>query len=343
LEFQVYGAGNHLLREEVQAQIRKLILTNGLHPGQPIVIDQLSRKLGVSHTPIREALAMLQHDGLVQLRLYGHPRVAEIEPFDVRGVWQMRMLLEGWAIKKATLTLPDDELDRMEGMLRRAGQEAGLTRFDSHLESDVALHGMILRSIENNLFARPSQLVSDQSIVLMSIHSLFILVELGRVLGPGINISTVIIGVVTWMGTARLVRAEILSLKEQDFVIAAGSIGAPSTRSLIRHLLPDVIATIAVSATLRVGQGIIMEAALSLPELGAQLPASTWGSIPSQAQGYLRDALWIAFFPCFLILITVLCVNSRRWPARHQGSARPPLSSTGLPMHTVRQRVRRCR
>jgi peptide/nickel transport system permease protein len=144
---------------------------------------------------------------------------------------------------------------------------------------------------------------------LMSIPTLFILIVLGRVLGPSINITTVIIGVLAWMGTARLVRAEILSLKEQDFVIAAGSIGAPSTRILIRHLLPNVVAIIVVSATLMVGQAIIMEAALSFLGLGVQPPTATWGNMLSRAQGYLRDAPWIAFFPGFLILITVLCVN----------------------------------
>ena len=151
------------LRVQVQAQIRQLILTNGLHPGQPIVIDQLVREFGVSHTPIREALAMLQHDGLVQLRPYGHPKVAEIEPSDIREVWQMRMLLEGWAVKKATPILQDAELDQMEGALQHAGQDAELGRYESHLASDVALHEMILRSTHNSLFDRLSQLVSDQS------------------------------------------------------------------------------------------------------------------------------------------------------------------------------------
>jgi len=144
---------------------------------------------------------------------------------------------------------------------------------------------------------------------LMSIPTLFILIVLGRILGPSITITTIIIGALAWMSTARIVRAEILSLKEQDFVLAARAMGVQPTRILIRHLLPNVVAPIVVSATLRVGQSIIWEASLSFLGLGVQPPTATWGTMLTRAQGYLRDAPWIAFFPGFLILITVLCVN----------------------------------
>lgn len=157
------------LREQVQAQIRNLILTNSLRPGQPLIIDQVAKNLGVSHTPVREALAMLQYDGLVRMRPYGHPRVAEIEISDIHEVCEMRIVLEGWAIRKATLTLPDRALDEMEGILDRARQDAEGSRFDSHLASDLAIHGMILRSSENKLFNRLAQVVSDRSIRIRSL------------------------------------------------------------------------------------------------------------------------------------------------------------------------------
>lgn len=144
---------------------------------------------------------------------------------------------------------------------------------------------------------------------LMSIPTLFILIVLGRVLGPSIAIITVILGGLAWMGTARIIRAEILSLKEQDFVLAARATGVPSGRILVRHLIPNVIAPIVVSATLGVGQAIIMEASLSFLGLGVQPPTATWGSMLTRAQGHLRNAPWIAVFPGLLILITVLCIN----------------------------------
>jgi len=152
------------LREQVRAQIRRLILTNRLLPGQAIVIDQLSNDLGVSHTPVREALAMLQYDGLVAMRPYENPRVAEVDESDVREVWHMRLLLEEWAIGRAALALSEETLDEIAVILDNAYREAELGRYDAHLESDIALHGLILEVTENKLFKRLADLVNDQSI-----------------------------------------------------------------------------------------------------------------------------------------------------------------------------------
>jgi peptide/nickel transport system permease protein len=144
---------------------------------------------------------------------------------------------------------------------------------------------------------------------LLSIPTLFILIVLSRVVGHSITMITVVIGVLSWMGVGRLVRAEVLSLKEQDFVLAARAIGVPSRRILIRHLLPNVVAPILVAATLGVGGAIMWEASLSFLGLGVQPPTATWGSMLYRAQRFLVDAPWIAIFPGLLILITVLCVN----------------------------------
>jgi DNA-binding GntR family transcriptional regulator len=152
------------LREEVRDQIKKLILTNHLHPGQPIVIDRLASELGISHTPVREALAMLEHEGLVEMRPYGNPQVAEIDASYVRNAWEMRLLLEGWAVRRSVLALPDEAFDEMERLLESARQDARQSRYDTHLQSDIAMHDMILQATDNKLFERVAQLVSDQSI-----------------------------------------------------------------------------------------------------------------------------------------------------------------------------------
>jgi DNA-binding GntR family transcriptional regulator len=157
------------LREQVHARIRQLILTNSLHPDQPLSIDWLSGELGVSHTPVREALAMLQHDGLVTMRPYEVPRVATIEVSDVREAWEMRLLLEGWAVSQASLTLPDDVLQEMADWLERARPDAERSLYAEHLQSDLALHEMILRAPGNRLFDRLAELVSDQSIRIRSL------------------------------------------------------------------------------------------------------------------------------------------------------------------------------
>jgi DNA-binding GntR family transcriptional regulator len=157
------------LREQVRVQIKQLILTNRMRPGQPIIIDRLASELGVSHTPVREALAMLQHDGLVEMHPYGNPRVAEIDDTDVGDVWEMRMLLEGWAVRKATPSLTKDDLDQIEDSLSCARRDALQGLYETHLESDIAMHDMILQAADNRLFNRLARLVGDRSIRIRSL------------------------------------------------------------------------------------------------------------------------------------------------------------------------------
>ena len=144
---------------------------------------------------------------------------------------------------------------------------------------------------------------------LLSIPSLFILIVVTQIIGKSIPIITVVIGVLSWMMVSRLVRANVLSLKEQDFVLAARGMGAAPSALLGRHIMPNALAPVIVAATLGVGQAIIMEASLSFLGLGVQQPTATWGNMLFRAQSYLVTAPWIAIFPGCLILITVLCVN----------------------------------
>lgn len=152
------------LREQVLVLIKQLILTNRLRPGQPIIIDRLAGELGVSHTPVREALAMLEHEGLVVTRPYGTPQVAKITSGDVRDAWEMRLLLEGWAVRKATSVLTDEDFDLFEESLTLARCEAKQGRYDGHLQSDVSMHNMIMQTAGNKLFDHLARLVGDQSI-----------------------------------------------------------------------------------------------------------------------------------------------------------------------------------
>jgi peptide/nickel transport system permease protein len=130
-----------------------------------------------------------------------------------------------------------------------------------------------------------------------------------QIIGKSIAIITVVIGALSWMTVSRIVRANVLSIREQDFVLAARGIGAQPASLLTRHILPNTLAPVIVSATLGVGQAIIMEASLSFLGLGVQQPTATWGNMLFRAQSYLVSAPWIAIFPGCLILITVLCVN----------------------------------
>lgn len=144
---------------------------------------------------------------------------------------------------------------------------------------------------------------------LLSIPTLFILIVLAKVIGQSVTVITVVLGSLSWMGVSRLVRANVFSLKEQDFVLASISIGARPGEILFRHIVPNTVAPIVVAATLGVGRAIILEAGLSFLGLGLQPPTASWGSMLSRAQSFLLDAPWMAIFPGLLILITVLCVN----------------------------------
>jgi len=124
-----------------------------------------------------------------------------------------------------------------------------------------------------------------------------------------IYLVVIVLGLTGWMDTARLVRGEILSLRQRDFVIAARSLGIGSGRIVARHLLPNAMAPVLVSATLMVGNVIQMEAGLSFLGLGVSPPTAAWGSMVADGLPYLVRAPWIALFPAAAIVVTVVAVQ----------------------------------
>jgi len=118
-----------------------------------------------------------------------------------------------------------------------------------------------------------------------------------------------IIGLTSWMGVARLVRAEFLSLKEREFVLAAKSIGASSFRIIFYHILPNALGPIFVSAILGIGNAILVESALSFLGIGIQPPSPSWGNMLTSGKDYLEVAWWLSLFPGVAILFTVLGFN----------------------------------
>jgi DNA-binding GntR family transcriptional regulator len=152
------------LREQAAAQIKELVLTNRLRPGQTLVIGELADYLGVSHTPVREALAMLEREGLVEMPPYGKPRVTRIEAKDVQDVWEMRLLLESAVIDEAVSKLPDQVLDDLDQGLTRARHNADDSDYNAHYQSDIALHRAIVECADNDLFLEIARQVEDRSI-----------------------------------------------------------------------------------------------------------------------------------------------------------------------------------
>ena len=118
-----------------------------------------------------------------------------------------------------------------------------------------------------------------------------------------------VIGLTSWMGLARLVRGEILSVRQEVYVEAVRALGAQNYSILLRHVLPQVIPTMIVNGTLGVANAILAESALSFLGVGVQPPAASWGNMLSGAQNYLYNAPWLAIYPGMLILLTVLAFN----------------------------------
>ena len=145
--------------------------------------------------------------------------------------------------------------------------------------------------------------------IMLCFPTFFLILAVIAFLKPSIWNIMIIIGLTSWMGVARLVRAEFLSLKERDFVLAAQAIGARDARIIFRHILPNAISPVLVSATLGVAGAILTESALSFLGIGVQPPTPSWGNMLIAGKQTLGTAWWLSVFPGLAILITVLGYN----------------------------------
>ena len=145
--------------------------------------------------------------------------------------------------------------------------------------------------------------------LMLCFPTLFLILAVIAVLGPSIWNIMVVIGVTGWMGVARLVRAEFLSLREREFVMAARALGASDARLIWRHLLPNALTPVMVSATLGVAGAILTESALSFLGLGVQPPTPSWGNILTMGKDNIEIAWWLSVFPGLAILVTVMSYN----------------------------------
>lgn len=132
---------------------------------------------------------------------------------------------------------------------------------------------------------------------------------LGRTFSGSVIVIVLIIGATSWMYLARIVRAEFLSIKENEYILAARATGTPTGQIIFQHILPNAIAPIVVSATLGVANAITLEAYISFLGLGVQPPTATWGNMLEGAYNYIETAPWLWIFPGTLIVLTVLSIN----------------------------------
>jgi len=145
--------------------------------------------------------------------------------------------------------------------------------------------------------------------LMLCFPAFFLILAVIAVLEPSIWNIMVVIGLTGWMGVARLVRAEFLSLREREFVTAARALGASDARLIMRHMLPNALAPVMVSATLGVAGAILTESALSFLGLGVQPPTPSWGNILTAGKDNIEIAWWLSVFPGLAILVTVMSYN----------------------------------
>jgi peptide/nickel transport system permease protein len=144
---------------------------------------------------------------------------------------------------------------------------------------------------------------------MLSIPRLLLLLLIAAVFGTSIGLIILLIGLTAWMNVARLVRATVLGLREQEFIAAARLVGAGDVRLIARHILPNAIGPVIVAGTLGVAGAILTESTLSYLGFGVQPPTPTWGNMLQNAQSEMYDAPWLAIFPGLLIFATIMSIN----------------------------------
>lgn len=168
------------------------------------------------------------------------------------------------------------------------------------------LIGIILGALAGYYGGRIDNLIMRFVDIMLCFPTFFLILAVIAILEPSITNIMIVIGITSWPGIVRLLRAEFLSLKEREFVAAARALGASDRRIIFRHILPNALAPVVVAATLGVAGAILTESALSFLGIGVQPPTPSWGNILTSGKAYIDLAWWLSLFPGIAILITVL-------------------------------------
>jgi peptide/nickel transport system permease protein len=171
--------------------------------------------------------------------------------------------------------------------------------------------------------------------LVLSVPRLFLALLLVALYRPSLVTTVGVLGVTSWMVAARLVRAEFLSLREREYVLAARAAGARSVRVGLLHVMPAALSPVLVEAALRVGDTILLEAALSFLGLGVQAPTPSWGNMVADGRGMLASAWWVSTLPGLAIALTVVALNLLADAARERWSARAAATGTAAARRTA--------
>ncbi len=187
----------------------------------------------------------------------------------------------------------------------------------------TAVLGLVLGLVAGYYGGLPDSLIMRVTEALLSIPLLFLLLVLSKFIGvnfPSVTlfgrefsgsvvIVILVLGFTGWMGLARIVRAQVLSLREQEFVVAARALGARDMQILFRHIMPNTLAPVIVYTTLGISNVILLEAYIGFLGTGVQPPTASWGNMIQRATEKIDTVWWMWFFPGMLILITVISIN----------------------------------
>jgi peptide/nickel transport system permease protein len=173
----------------------------------------------------------------------------------------------------------------------------------------ATLIGVILGAVSGYYGGWTDRFIMRFIDIMLSIPTFFLILAVIAFVGPSIWNIMLVIGLTSWMGVARLVRAEFLSIKEREFVLAARAVGAGDLRIIFRHILVNSMSPVFVSAVLGVAAAILVESALSFLGIGVQPPTPSWGNMLTLGKDNIEIAWWLSLFPGLAILFTVLGYN----------------------------------
>jgi peptide/nickel transport system permease protein len=169
------------------------------------------------------------------------------------------------------------------------------------------LIGVALGLISGYYGGRVDDLITWIVTTLSSVPTLFLLLIAAAIWTPSAELLIIILALLGWIGTCRLVRGEVLSLKEREYILAARSVGASTSRLLVGHILPNVLPIVIVTMTIIAGNLILVESGLSFLGVGVQAPTPTWGNMLTDARSYFNIGTHLVIWPGILIMLTVLC------------------------------------
>ncbi|MBV7332066.1 ABC transporter permease [Chloroflexi bacterium TSY] len=171
--------------------------------------------------------------------------------------------------------------------------------------------GTVVGSIAGYYGGKVDMVIMRITDTVMAFPVLVILISIVAIVGPGLFNAMIAIGLIGWTGVARLVRGQILSVREMDFVLAAESVGIPERQILIRHILPSIVAPVTVAGSFGIASAILTEAGLSFLGLGVQIPTPSWGNMLNEAQSIelIESFPWLWVPPGLMISLCVLAIN----------------------------------